>query len=83
MIWVAGKLLYYNMLVVESTFVPFITVLNRDFSSAGLIWVEIKQLWDVGIYEYLHDMWNFLDFITNSLYIAVIILRLVAFWQVL
>ncbi|GAU98498.1 hypothetical protein RvY_09636 [Ramazzottius varieornatus] len=49
---------------------------------AGLIWVEIKQLWDVGIYEYLHDMWNFLDFITNSLYIAVIILRLVAYWQV-
>lgn len=36
----------------------------------------------MGIYEYLHDMWNFLDFITNSLYIAVIILRLVAYWQV-
>ncbi|OWA53372.1 Transient receptor potential-gamma protein [Hypsibius exemplaris] len=49
---------------------------------AGLIWVEVKQLWDVGIYEYLHDMWNFLDFITNSLYIGVIALRFVAFLQV-
>lgn len=48
----------------------------------GLIWVEVKQLWDAGIYEYLHDMWNFLDFITNSLYVAVIILRCVAYIQV-
>ncbi|XP_055340739.1 transient receptor potential-gamma protein-like isoform X2 [Paramacrobiotus metropolitanus] len=49
---------------------------------AGLIWVEVKQLWDVGIYEYLHDMWNFLDFVTNSLYVAVIALRIVAYLQV-
>lgn len=46
---------------------------------AGLIWVEVKQLWDIGLYEYAHNMWNILDFITNSLYIATITLRLVAY----
>lgn len=46
---------------------------------AGLIWVEVKQLWDIGLYEYSHNMWNILDFITNSLYIATITLRLVAY----
>nr|CFW94256.1 Eka-Trpl2 protein [Euperipatoides kanangrensis] len=49
---------------------------------AGLVWTEIKQLWDDGLYEYVHDMWNVLDFITNSLYIATIGLRVVAYLQV-
>uniref|UniRef100_A0A915JMB6 Ion transport domain-containing protein n=1 Tax=Romanomermis culicivorax TaxID=13658 RepID=A0A915JMB6_ROMCU len=45
----------------------------------GLIWVEVKQLWDSGLYEYAHNMWNILDFITNSLYVATITLRFVAY----
>lgn len=48
----------------------------------GLIWSEIKQLWDVGLREYVHDMWNVLDFITNALYVATIALRIVAYHQV-
>ncbi|CAG7729284.1 unnamed protein product [Allacma fusca] len=44
----------------------------------GLIWSEIKQLWDVGLQEYVGDMWNVLDFVTNSLYVATIALRIVA-----
>ncbi|KAG7176486.1 Transient receptor potential-gamma protein-like 2, partial [Homarus americanus] len=36
----------------------------------GLIWSEIKQLWDVGLREYVGDMWNVIDFITNALYVA-------------
>ena len=44
---------------------------------AGLIWSEIKQLWDVGLKEYVHDAWNLVDFFTNSLYVATIALRLV------
>ncbi|XP_030836430.1 short transient receptor potential channel 4 isoform X1 [Strongylocentrotus purpuratus] len=46
---------------------------------AGFVWAEIKQLWDAGIIEYLHDWWNLLDFITNSLYITVIGLRVTAY----
>ncbi|XP_060577329.1 transient receptor potential-gamma protein-like isoform X3 [Ruditapes philippinarum] len=49
---------------------------------AGLIWTEIKQLWDEGADEYCHDMWNILDFVTNSLYIATLTLRVIAYLQV-
>ncbi|CAC5362088.1 TRPC4 [Mytilus coruscus] len=49
---------------------------------AGYIWAEIKQLWDEGAYEYVHDMWNILDFVTNSLYIATLTLRVIAYVQV-
>ena len=48
----------------------------------GLVWTEIKQLWDEGAHEYVHDMWNILDFITNSLYIATLTLRVIAYLQV-
>ncbi len=48
----------------------------------GLIWAEIKQLWDSGLKEYLQDMWNILDFTTNSFYISTFTLRLVAYLRV-
>ncbi|XP_052795116.1 transient receptor potential-gamma protein-like isoform X1 [Mya arenaria] len=48
----------------------------------GLIWTEIKQLWDEGADEYCHDMWNILDFVTNALYIATLTLRVIAYLQV-
>ena len=49
---------------------------------SGIIWNEIKQLWDVGLKEYLNDMWNVVDFTTNSLYVATVSLRLVAYYRV-
>ena len=52
------------------------------FMITGLIWTEIKQLWDEGAEEYVHDMWNILDFVTNSLYIATLTLRVIAYLQV-
>ncbi|GAB6020472.1 hypothetical protein CHUAL_003162 [Chamberlinius hualienensis] len=48
----------------------------------GLIWAEIKQLWEDGLIEYIGDMWNIIDFVTNSLYVATIALRAVAYYQV-
>ncbi|XP_046645233.1 transient receptor potential-gamma protein-like isoform X2 [Daphnia pulicaria] len=48
----------------------------------GLVWSEIKQLWDVGLQEYVGDMWNVIDFVTNALYVATVALRIVAFYQV-
>jgi hypothetical protein len=50
---------------------------------SGYIWTEIKQLWDEGAHEYVHDMWNILDFVTNSLYIATLTLRVIAYLQVI
>lgn len=58
---------------------------NRRFILAwvsGLIWSEVKQLWDVGLAEYVNDMWNVIDFVTNSLYVATVALRIVAYYRV-
>ncbi|VDL77072.1 unnamed protein product [Nippostrongylus brasiliensis] len=48
----------------------------------GLIWVEIKQLWDCGLHDYCHNLWNILDFITNALYLSTLALRAVAYYEV-
>ncbi|KAM3723050.1 Transient receptor potential-gamma protein [Dirofilaria immitis] len=48
----------------------------------GLVWVEIKQLWNEGLCDYCSDLWNILDFVTNSLYLCTIALRIVAYSQV-
>ncbi|KAJ1366541.1 anthranilate synthase component I [Parelaphostrongylus tenuis] len=48
----------------------------------GFIWVEIKQIWKSGLCEYSNNLWNILDFITNSLYISTFALRVVAYYQV-
>lgn len=61
-------------------FIPF--VLNFIIIIQGLIWSEIKQLWDVGLEEYVRDMWNVIDFITNSLYVATVALRVVSYYKV-
>lgn len=54
-----------------------------DFSPpTGLIWSEVKQLWDVGLQEYVNDMWNVIDFVTNSLYVATVALRVVSYFEV-
>ncbi|XP_039601752.1 short transient receptor potential channel 4b isoform X1 [Polypterus senegalus] len=45
----------------------------------GFIWAEIKQMWDGGLQDYMHDWWNLMDFLMNSLYLATISLKIVAY----
>ncbi|XP_034024299.1 short transient receptor potential channel 4b isoform X2 [Thalassophryne amazonica] len=45
----------------------------------GFIWTEIKQMWDGGFEDYMDDWWNLMDFIMNSLYLATISLKIVAY----
>ncbi|XP_056911070.1 short transient receptor potential channel 4-like isoform X2 [Takifugu flavidus] len=45
----------------------------------GFIWAEIKQMWDGGFQDYIHDWWNLMDFVMNSLYLATISLKIVAY----
>ncbi|KAM6057230.1 short transient receptor potential channel 5 isoform 1-T1 [Theristicus caerulescens] len=45
----------------------------------GFIWGEIKEMWDGGFNEYIHDWWNLMDFAMNSLYLATISLKIVAY----
>ncbi|XP_041653179.1 short transient receptor potential channel 4b [Cheilinus undulatus] len=47
----------------------------------GFIWTEIKQMWDSGLEDYMDDWWNLMDFIMNSLYLATISLKIVAYVQ--
>lgn len=49
---------------------------------AGFIWAEIKEMWDGGFTEYVHDWWNLMDFAMNSLYLATISLKMVAYFKV-
>ncbi|KAK7083512.1 hypothetical protein SK128_014326 [Halocaridina rubra] len=48
----------------------------------SLIWAEIKSLWNDGLLEYIADLWNIVDFITNHFFMAWILLRTTAFFLV-
>lgn len=39
-------------------------------------------MWDGGFTEYVHDWWNLMDFAMNSLYLATISLKIVAYVKV-
>lgn len=41
----------------------------------GFIWEEVQEIFTVGMHTYLRNMWNFIDFLRNSLYVSVICLR--------
>lgn len=47
----------------------------------GFIWEETQEIFDEGIRNYLKNMWNFIDFSRNFLYVMVILLRVVAYIQ--
>ena len=40
-------------------------------------------MWDGGFQDYIHDWWNLMDFVMNSLYLATISLKIVAYVKVL
>ncbi|XP_077299447.1 transient receptor potential-like [Arctopsyche grandis] len=47
----------------------------------GFIWEETQEIYLEGMQSYLRNMWNFIDFTRNSLYVAVALLRFAAFIQ--
>lgn len=47
----------------------------------GFIWEETLEIFGEGIQSYLRNMWNFIDFMRNSLYCLVFLLRAVAYFQ--
>nr|XP_023822928.1 short transient receptor potential channel 4-like [Salvelinus alpinus] len=52
---------------------------SLDEACHGFIWTEIKQMWDGGFQDYIHDWWNLMDFVMNALYLATISLKIVAY----
>lgn len=47
----------------------------------GFIWEETQEIFGEGIRSYLRNLWNFIDFMRNSLYCLFFLLRGVAFFQ--
>ncbi|XP_072945704.1 transient-receptor-potential-like protein [Epargyreus clarus] len=47
----------------------------------GFIYQETQEIYIEGMRSYLRNLWNFIDFTRNSLYVAVTILRFVAYFQ--
>jgi len=47
----------------------------------GFVWEEAVEIVVEGIRSYLRNMWNIIDFIRDSLYVSVIILRAAAYIQ--
>lgn len=41
----------------------------------GFMWEEVQEIFTVGMKSYLRNMWNFIDFLRNSLYVSVMCLR--------
>ncbi|XP_012255513.2 transient-receptor-potential-like protein isoform X2 [Athalia rosae] len=47
----------------------------------GFVLQETREVWIDGLRNYLRDLWNFIDFTRNSLYVATAILRVAAYVQ--
>ncbi|XP_055372723.1 transient-receptor-potential-like protein isoform X2 [Condylostylus longicornis] len=47
----------------------------------AFVWEEIQEVYMQGIRNYLRNMWNIIDFIRNSLYMSVFVLRVFAYIQ--
>lgn len=48
----------------------------------GLIWGEMNSLFSSGILDYVSDLWNIIDFISNSFYVTWIGLRITSWYLV-
>ncbi|XP_044730932.1 transient receptor potential protein [Chrysoperla carnea] len=48
----------------------------------SLIWGEIRALWTGGIAEYMEDLWNIVDCMTNFFYVAWLVLRIYSYYTV-
>lgn len=49
---------------------------------SGLIWGEIINLYSSGIADYVSDLWNIIDFISNTFYVTWIGLRITSWYVV-
>lgn len=48
----------------------------------GLIWGEINSLYSSGLAEYIGDLWNIIDFISNTFHVTWIGLRITSWYVV-
>uniref|UniRef100_A0A914DUS0 Transient receptor ion channel domain-containing protein n=1 Tax=Acrobeloides nanus TaxID=290746 RepID=A0A914DUS0_9BILA len=46
----------------------------------GMLWSEVKQIWEEGFIRYVYQWWNWLDGLMMIFYLCTISLRLSAYW---
>lgn len=79
MLWIGEDVVFNAMLLF---FICHVGQVKNVITSSGLIWAEIRALWTGGLVDYISDLWNIVDFITNMFYIAWISLRISAWYIV-
>ncbi|XP_014240467.1 transient-receptor-potential-like protein isoform X1 [Cimex lectularius] len=75
------KLLYEEKQSIQRGKGPMILEVVVFIYVLGFIWEETAEIVSEGINKYLRNMWNFIDFSRNALYIAVFLLRCLAYFQ--
>ncbi len=48
----------------------------------GFIWQEITELWNFGIDEYIHDLWNIIDFLINCFFVSWVLFKFISYASV-
>lgn len=52
------------------------------FYIISLVWGEINSLWTDGLLDYISDLWNIIDLISNTFHVSWIVLRCTSFYIV-
>lgn len=60
----------------------YVTILMIVYLISGLVWGEMRSLFADGLMDYISDLWNIVDFISNSFYVAWISLRFTSWFVV-
>jgi transient receptor potential cation channel subfamily C len=68
--------------IISKTFKFRKNPLIKNHIFTGLIWGEIRSLYSDGLIEYISDLWNIVDFISNSFYVAWLSLRFTSYYVV-
>uniref|UniRef100_A0A0N5APW5 ANK_REP_REGION domain-containing protein n=1 Tax=Syphacia muris TaxID=451379 RepID=A0A0N5APW5_9BILA len=75
--------------VIETLVMVWVFVLLTPFQQrkkrcnlffVGMLWSEVKQLWEEGFKRYIRQWWNWLDFIMMCLYLSTISVRASAYY---
>lgn len=69
-----------NRIIIVHTMLNLNSLYANQF--LGLIWGEINSLYSSGIADYIGDLWNIIDFISNTFYVTWIGLRITSWYVV-
>ncbi|KAG7262863.1 hypothetical protein CRUP_034207 [Coryphaenoides rupestris] len=75
----ASYLTFLLLLILASQHIVSTDPQRQGPPPTAVEWMILPWMWDGGFHDYMNDWWNLMDFIMNSLYLATISLKMVAF----